>query len=73
MTDERQLKQFGEAVEQKKEESKRASEAPRLEDRDGANIDGDQDNLVKQGNQDVRDERKKNAGHGKKTADKWNQ
>jgi vacuolar-type H+-ATPase subunit H len=73
MTDERQLERFGEAVEQKKEEAKRRSEEPREESHDGAAIEGDQENLITQGNQDVRDERKKNAGHGKKTADKWNQ
>ncbi|HEX8648105.1 MAG TPA: hypothetical protein VF715_14515 [Thermoleophilaceae bacterium] len=73
MTDERQLDRFGEAVEQKKEEAKRRSEEPRPEAHDGAAIEGDQENLITQGNQDVRDERKKNAGHGKKTADKWNQ
>ena len=73
MTDERQLDRFGEAVEQKKEEAKRRSEEPRPEAQDGATIEGDQENLVTQGNQDVRDERKKNTGHGKKTADKWNQ
>ena len=33
-----------------------------------------QDPLVEPGRtQDVRDERAKNTGHGKKTADKWNQ
>jgi vacuolar-type H+-ATPase subunit H len=73
MTDERQLERFGEAVEQKKEEAKRRSEEPREEAHEGATIEGDQENLITQGNQDVRDERKKNAGHGKKTADKWNQ
>ncbi len=30
-------------------------------------------NIVKQGNQDVQSVRAKNSGHGKKTADKWNQ
>lgn len=32
-----------------------------------------QDEILKQGNQDVRSVRAKNSGHGKKTADKWNQ
>ena len=32
-----------------------------------------QDELLKQGNQDVTSVRAKNSGHGKKTADKWNQ
>jgi hypothetical protein len=32
-----------------------------------------QDDILKQGNQDVQSVRAKNTGHGKKTADKWNQ
>ena len=68
-----QLERFGEAVERKKQESKERSEQTRNEPQDGSSIDGDQPNLIQQGNQDVRDERKKNTGHGKKTADKWNQ
>jgi hypothetical protein len=32
-----------------------------------------QDSLVREGNQDQLDTRAKNSGHGKKTADKWNQ
>jgi hypothetical protein len=32
-----------------------------------------QDELLEQGNQDVTSARAKNSGHGKKTADKWNQ
>jgi hypothetical protein len=32
-----------------------------------------QDEIVEQGNQDVQSVRAKNSGHGKKTADKWNQ
>jgi len=32
-----------------------------------------QDSLVREGNQDQLDPRAKNSGHGKKTADKWNQ
>ena len=32
-----------------------------------------QDELLEQGNQDVTSVRAKNSGHGKKTADKWNQ
>lgn len=67
------MDRFGEAVERKKEEAKRASEATADETPQGSSIQGDQDNLIEQGPQDVRDERKKNTGHGKKTADKWNQ
>ena len=32
-----------------------------------------QNDIVKQGSQDVQSVRAKNSGHGKKTADKWNQ
>ena len=72
--DDGQLERFGEAVEQKKEESKRRSEEPPPEAHGGSAVDGDQDTLTEPGRtQDVRDERKKNTGHGKKTADKWNQ
>lgn len=75
MTDERQLEQFGEAVEQKKEEAKRRSEATGPpEAPEGTSLPDEQDPLVEQGRtQDVRDVRAKNTGHGKKTADKWNQ
>jgi hypothetical protein len=75
MTDERQLEQFGEAVEQKKEEAKRRSEATGAPEAPaGESLPDEQDPLVEQGRtQDVRDVRAKNAGHGKKTADKWNQ
>jgi hypothetical protein len=32
-----------------------------------------QDSLAREGSQDRLDPRAKNSGHGKKTADKWNQ
>ena len=32
-----------------------------------------QDSLTREGNQDQLDPRAKSSGHGKKTADKWNQ
>jgi len=73
MPDKEQLDRFGEAVERKKEESKAASEQTGAQNPGESTVGGDQDNLVQQGNQDVRDERAKNSGHGKKTADKWNQ
>ena len=72
MNDE-QLDRFGEAVERKKEESKARSEETGQQKPGGSAVDGDQANLPEQGPQDVRDERKKSAGKGKKTADKWNQ
>ena len=78
MTDEReqQLERFGEAVEQKNEEAKAASEQTQRDNPatgDGA-IDGDEQSLYEHGRpQDVADVRAKSAGKGKKTADKWNQ
>ena len=72
--DDDQMERFGEAVEQKKQESKERSEQTRQEPGDPSGIEGDQETLTEHGRtQDVRDERKKNTGHGKKTADKWNQ
>jgi hypothetical protein len=73
MDREEQLARFGEAVERKKEQSKEASEATGPQHSGGPPVEGDQPDLVKQGPQDVRDARSKNSGHGKKTADKWNQ
>ncbi|HEX8054612.1 MAG TPA: hypothetical protein VF517_16620 [Thermoleophilaceae bacterium] len=71
--DDDQMERFGEAVEQKKQESRERSEQTRDEPGSPGAVDGDQPDLVEQGPQDVRDERKKNSGHGKVTADKWNQ
>ena len=72
--DDDQMERFGEAVEQKKQESKERSERTGEQAPDEGGIDGDQSTLTEHGRtQDVRDERKKNTGHGKKTADKWNQ
>jgi len=70
-----QLERFEQAVEEKKEESRRRSEATAPVGGDGDSaVGGDQPTLTERGRpQDVRDERKKNSGHGKKTADKWNQ
>jgi hypothetical protein len=73
MDREEQLARFGEAVERKKEESKKASEATGPQHSGGPPVEGDQRDLVQQGPQDVGDARRKNSGHGKKTADKWNQ
>ena len=74
MPDKEQLDRFGEAVERKKEEAKAASEETGEQNPRGSDVEGDQDTLIEPGReQDVRDERKKNTGHGKKTADKWNQ
>lgn len=37
------------------------------------NVQSSQHDIVTAGNQDVQSVRAKNSGHGKKTADKWNQ
>ena len=74
MVDDRQLDQFGEAVERKKQAAKEASEQPSRQHPSGEDVDGDQAGLTERGReQDVRDPRAKNSGHGQKTADKWNQ
>ena len=65
--DEQQRKRFREAVEDKKasdEQSRRGGREGTIE----------QDELIEPGRTpDTRDPRAKNSGHGKKTADKWNQ
>lgn len=78
MTEERdrQLEQFGKAVDEKKQRAKEASEAtgPGGDEAAGQDIGGDQQDLYEHGRpQDTRSARAKNAGKGKKTADKWNQ
>lgn len=72
--DEDERARFEAAVEQKKQAAKAASEQPQEQTSGGSGIDGDEPSLTEHGRpQDVRDPRKKNAGHLKKTADKWNQ
>jgi hypothetical protein len=72
MTDEKQLARFRQAVEEKNEGARERSEAaPQAAD---GGLPEEQPELHEQGRpQDTRDERAKNSGHGKKTADKWNQ
>jgi hypothetical protein len=76
MTDERQQEQFKDAVERKGEEARQRSEqggAPEGIEPAGG-VQGDQESLTEHGRpQDVRSPRDKSSGHGKKTADKWNQ
>jgi hypothetical protein len=60
--DEKQREQFREAVERKNEEAEAAS----TEGHDEQLIDTDE-------TQDTYSVRQKSTGHGKKTADKWNQ
>jgi hypothetical protein len=46
---------------------------PRPEDGGLSRSHEAQDEILEQGSQDVGSVRAKNSGHGKKTADKWNQ
>jgi hypothetical protein len=63
MTDDKQLERFRQAVDEKNEEA--ADQAP---------VPEEQPELQDTGRpQDTRDPRAKSSGHGKKTADKWNQ
>jgi len=63
MTDDKQLQRFRQAVEDKDREASKAAavpdEQPELQDPSRP--------------PDTRDVRAKSSGHGKKTADKWNQ
>jgi hypothetical protein len=73
--DKETMDRFGEAVEDKKQQSKEASEQTRTlagepEDALAAEQSARVDHAHEQ---DDRDVRAKNSGHGKKTADKWNQ
>ena len=71
--DEAQTDRFRSAVERKKKRSKADSENHRPAGSE-APLPDEQPPLVEHGRpQDTRDPRAKNAGHGKKTADKWNQ
>lgn len=77
MTDQsEQQRRFGEAVERKNEAARRRSErdpTPEGVEPVGG-IHGDQENLYEHGRpQDTVSAREKSTGHGKKTADKWNQ
>jgi hypothetical protein len=71
-----QQERLKEAVERKARDAEAASHAaPRhgAPDEDAA-VRGDQDSLRSPGrSQDAFSTRDKNSGHGKKTADKWNQ
>jgi hypothetical protein len=77
--DEQQDQAFAEAVERKKAEAKEASEHPERNPRSGSHVTLDASGGAQPGiqtddrNQDQFSTRQKNTGHGKKTADKWNQ
>lgn len=69
MTDERQMERFREAVDEKNEAAKAASEQP-----DGHPAAGDESAPTEaELPQDEDDQRTKNSRHGQVTADKWNQ
>ena len=73
---EQELQRFRQAVERKSEHAREAAEntgdAPAHADDD--DVQGSQAGLTERGRpQDTYDVRAKNAGKGKKTADKWNQ
>jgi hypothetical protein len=78
--DERQREAFEQAVERKKKASKEASMHPQQNPRAGDGVTLDASGEMQPGietddrrTQDVFSTRDKNSGHGKKTADKWNQ
>ena len=73
--DEKQHERFQAAVERKKAQSKAAAEHADPRDTNGeGTIPDEQQPLTERGRpQDTRDPRAKSTGHGKKTADKWNQ
>jgi hypothetical protein len=71
---EEQRRRFREALERKSERERRTArgEAPERE-AGGGEIAPSQQDLVDEGPADVLSVRDKSSGHGKKTADKWNQ
>jgi hypothetical protein len=78
--DEQQRQAFEQAVERKKEAAKEASEQPGQNPRQGPGVTLDPSGEMQpgvqtddRGSQDTFSVRDKNSGHGKKTADKWNQ
>jgi hypothetical protein len=77
--DEQQDQAFADAVERKKAEAEEASRHPERSPRTGDGVKLDPTGDAQPGiqtddrNQDAFSIRQKNSGHGKKTADKWNQ
>jgi hypothetical protein len=74
--DEQQQERFAQAVERRKEEAERRSREHRPAGHGGGEeaIPSLEDELRSAARtQDDLDPRAKNSGHGKKTADKWNQ
>jgi hypothetical protein len=77
---EQELRRFRDAVDRKSEQAREAAESTRDSPAGGAGaaggdgVQGDEASLTERGRpQDTYDVRAKNAGKGKKTADKWNQ
>ncbi len=71
-----QLQRFREAVDRKSAESEAASEATGSPGGSASPVTAEDEQAprIETGRpQDVRSARDKNSGHGKKTADKWNQ
>jgi hypothetical protein len=72
--DTEQQERFRKAVDRKSEEAEAASRQPGAQNAAPEQIHGDEPELSEPGQeQDTFSVRDKNSGHGKKTADKWNQ
>jgi hypothetical protein len=70
---EEQTRRFREALERKAERAARGSREEQELEAGGGEIAPSQRDLVKDSPPDVLSVRDKSSGHGKKTADKWNQ
>jgi hypothetical protein len=74
MPDDQQKERFREAVDEKNEAAKAASEQPDQQPTPADGIDGDRPELTDpERPQGETDQRAKNSRHGQVTADKWNQ
>jgi hypothetical protein len=74
MPDKETLEQFGQAVEEKKDQAKQASEQPGPPPEVEGQLPPEQESRVDHAHtQDDRDVRAKNSRHKKQTADNWNQ
>lgn len=77
--DETQQERFKAAVERKKEEAQARSEQhpptgfPDAADEEAKRLQAEQERELRRGTRSQGDARASNTGHGKKTADKWNQ
>jgi hypothetical protein len=74
MPDKETLDKFGDAVEQKNEQAREASQQPQANAAPEDALPPEQESRVDHAHEQAdRDVRAKNSGHGQKTADKWNQ